>query len=531
MNNEPSYTEQPPGSAELLAKAVALHREGNLDMAEMLGQHLLVSSPENVPLLKLLGLINLQRGNLEKALRFYDKLIALGSTDMDVYHGHAAVLYSLQRHDEALIACEKALACNPDNAEVYNTRATILRSQEKYEEALEDSRKAVALNPDFAVGYNALGITQTALRQFDDAIVSLTKAIAMNPDFAPAYSNRGKAYQGVGKYDAALTDYGHAIALNPYYADAYWNKSLIRLLQGEYEEGWKLYEWRWKRSQIDKKEIRTFKKPLWSGKESLAGKTVLIHSEQGLGDCIQFCRYIPMIEALGARIIMEVHSAALMKLFSAAFTNARIILRGNQLPEYDFYCPLMSLPLAFGTNATSIPAPIPYLYASPDRNKFWQDRLGKKSKPRIGLVWSGATQNKSGHYRSMPLSLLAAGLDYKRYDFFALQTEIREGDKTVLASSRILSLAAELKDFMDTASVISEMDLVITIDTSVAHLAGALGKPTWVLLAFAPDFRWLLNRENSPWYPTAKLFRQQKPDDWESVIKKIKEELDADFIH
>jgi hypothetical protein len=351
-----------------------------------------------------------------------------------------------------------------------------------------------------------------------------SKAIAANPNFATAYSNRGFLLNALKRHNEAMADYDKALALNPDYADAYLNKSLLKLLLGEYEEGWELHEWRWKRSELKPENISSFAQPLWLKKESLAGKTILLQAEQGLGDTIQFCRYVPMVQALGANVILEVQPP-LAELISTSITSVKTIARGTPLPHFDFHCPLMSLPLAFKTTLNTIPAAVPYLFAPTQKQKLWQDQLGKKSKPRIGIVWSGAIQNTKLSYRSIPLSLLAPRLDYDRYDFFALQTEIKPDDRDVLTNSRITLLADKLKDFTDTASVISEMDLIITIDTSVAHLSGALGKPTWVMLAFAADFRWLLDRDDSPWYPTARLFRQEKLGDWQEVVEKVKDKL------
>ena len=306
------------------------------------------------------------------------------------------------------------------------------------------------------------------------------------------------------------------------FANAYWNKSLVELTLGNYEQGWKLFEWRWK--SFSKKCVREFSESLWLGDFSISGKTVLIYSEYGLGDVIQFCRYIKMIKDLGATVILEVDSP-LVSLLSTLKTDVTIIEECSSLPAIDFQCPMMSLPLAFKTTVESIPSDIPYLFVDVDKQRVWKERLGTKTKKRIGFVCSGSTIHKDDTKRSVPLHLLKPLLDLP-FEFHLLQKEIRSDDEAFLAeNSQIQTHQEDLIDFSDTAALIKEMDLVISVDTSVAHLAGALGCPVWILIAWKPDWRWLLDRTDSPWYPTATLFRQPEMGSWESVISDVCQRL------
>jgi hypothetical protein len=295
------------------------------------------------------------------------------------------------------------------------------------------------------------------------------------------------------------------------------------LLLGEFHKGWNEFEWRWRWGDFPSQK-RNFTQPLWVGKESLAGKTILLHSEQGLGDAIQFSRYARMVSALGARVILEA-GKPLLSLFSTLSGVSQLVERGSPLPSFDFHCPLLSLPLAFKTQMDSIPSSTPYLLSDPERVSRWQSRLGAKYKPRVGLVWRGNPTHKNDRNRSILLSQLIKHLpDHCLY--VSLQKEVRDTDKDVLGyRNDIFQYGSELNDFSDTAAVCELMDIVISVDTSVAHLAGALGKEVWILLPYVPDWRWLLDRNDSPWYPTAKLYRQEVIGDWNGVLEKVKSDL------
>jgi tetratricopeptide (TPR) repeat protein len=346
----------------------------------------------------------------------------------------------------------------------------------------------------------------------------------VQPDFAEAHLNRGNALQELKRHAEAVTSYERAIMARPDYVDAHYNEALSRLLVGDFERGWEENEWRWETDQL-RDGKRFFKQPLWLGKSDIAGKTILLHAEQGFGDTIQFCRYVPMVAERGARVIVEVQEP-LKRLMSGLSGTTQLVARGEPLPDFDIHCPLFSLPLAFGTRLETIPSAVPYLRASPQAVADWGARLGPKHRPRIGLAWSGRPIPRD---RSIPLGSLLPFLDVNA-TFVSLQKEVTLEDAKILNErSDLLHFGDALKDFADTAALIANLDLVISIDTSVANLAGALAAPLWVMLLFTPDWRWLLDRDDNPWYPTARLFRQDDTHTWDSVIARVQTAL-RDFV-
>ena len=329
------------------------------------------------------------------------------------------------------------------------------------------------------------------------------------------------------RFDEAIALYDKALSLKPNYHEASWNKSLSLLLQGDFENGLPLYESRWDTEKVSEiADKRFFDKPTWLGKELLQGKTILLYGEQGLGDFIQFCRYIKLVADLGAKVILEAPQP-LAVLMRGLYGISQLVIKGEELPSFDYHCPLLSLPLAFKTNLETIPSPSSYINLDNHLNKIveWKVRLGSKLKPRVGLVWSGNPHHKNDHNRSLLLGDILPNLP-NQFEYISLQKEVREADKFILdANPKILSFASDLNDFLDTAALINNLDLVISVDTSVAHLSGALGKKTLVLLPGVPDWRWLLDREDSPWYSSIKLYRQVAIDDWASVLNRVKLDL------
>lgn len=497
-------------------------------------------------------------GRLDEALACYDRALALKHDFAEAYSNRGLVLAGLERWNEALASCESALALRPDYAEAHNNRGIALQRLKRFEEALacfdrvialkpgnaetfsnrgyvlcELARwdealascdRAIALQPSLAMAQNNRGVALQSVIRLDDALASFDRAIALKPDYVEAHCNRGRVLSALRRWHEALACYDRAIALKPDFADAHWEKSMLKLALGAFEEGWKLYEWRWQGEQ--RAHVRTFPQPLWLGEHPLIGKTIFIHAEQGFGDFIQFCRYVPMVEALGANVVLEA-PAALIPLVKTLAGGFRIVKRGDPLPSFDLHCPIMSLPLAFATTVESIPAKVPYLFVDAGKKAAWHRRLGATTKPRIGLAWSGSPTQHNDRRRSMPLQTLEPLLRLP-IEFHALQTEIRPGDAAYLQrSNRVHLHQDELRDFSDTAALTSEMDLVISVCTSVAHLAGALGKSVWILLPAVPSFRWMLDRPDSPWYPSATLVRQPAIGDWGSVVAEIVRRLEA----
>jgi tetratricopeptide (TPR) repeat protein len=459
---------------------------------------------------------------LDEALASYDQTLALRPDYVDALYNRGVTLQGLKRLEEALASYDQALALRPDNVDGLYNRGLALQGLKRPNEAVASYDKALVLKPDYAEVLNSRGNALQALNRFDEALANYGKALEFKPDYADAFNNRGVALQELRRFDEALGSYGQAVALKPDYGEARWNISLLKLLTGDFERGWAETEWRWKNASLGLLE-RNFAQPLWLGAESIDGLTMLLHHEQGLGDAIQFCRYVPLVAERGARVILEVEEP-LRQLMSGLAGVSRCISKGEALPDFDLHCPLLSLPLAFGTRLESIPSTTPYLRV-PAHGQDWEARLGRKDRPRIGLVWSGNSQHRDDRKRSIELRELLPLLDVAA-TFVSVQKDTRADDKAVLAKrSDIIILGPLLDSFADTAALISHLDLIISVDTSVAHLAGALGRPVWVLLPFVCDWRWLLDRDDSPWYPTARLFRQTDSRSWSDVVEHLRTAL------
>jgi hypothetical protein len=328
-----------------------------------------------------------------------------------------------------------------------------------------------------------------------------------------------------GRYHEALASYRSALDLEPDDPDANWNLALLLLLVGRYEQAWDHYEYRWHSIEYEPPRHR-FDWPPWSGCDDLNGKKILLVSEQGLGDAIMFCRFALMVEALGADVVLEV-APALAVLMRTLSSTIQVVAIGDPLPPIDTHCPLLSLPRAFRTTRETIPAADGYLAVDPVRSRVWDERLGPPSKPRVGLVWSGRREHSNDRRRSMPANALFPLLGREDFEFHSLQAELRETDSALAA--RLTTWCDQLADFGETAALAGKMDVVVSVDTAVAHLAGALGKEVWILLPCVPDYRWMLDRADTPWYRSARLFRQPTPGDWESVVKRVIEELERRF--
>jgi len=471
------------------------------------------------------GLELAKQRRLEAAVARYDRALALDPGHVDAHFSRGKALRQMNRLEEALASFDQAIAFRADHAESFLNRGIVLGEMNRLDESLMSVESAIALRPTFPAAHVNRGLVRTYLGRFDEALEDYERSIAIRPNVA-AYVNRGMLLQHLRRFDEALADYDRAIALKPDRADAYWGKADLKLLLGDYAEGWQLHEWRW-RVESYRKQVRKFGLPLWLGGQALDDKSVLVHAEAGLGDAIQFSRYVPMLRAM--KVILEVPSS-LVPLMATLKGNITVVERGKPLPHFDVHCPMLSLPLAFRTAVDTIPATVPYLHVDPVKREAWRRKLGEKTKPRIGLTWSGrinrSIDRSPSRKRYCELHLLAPLLQLP-LEFHSLQKEIRPEDAEALAGfEQIRVHHSDLNDFSDTAALIQEMDLVITVDTSVAHLAGALGKPVWVLLAYATDYRWMLDRTDSPWYPTATLFRQSTIGNWSDVISQVAQRLE-----
>jgi hypothetical protein len=346
--------------------------------------------------------------------------------------------------------------------------------------------------------------------------------IELEPGHAKAHYNRANILQELRRHDEALAAYGRAASLAPDDADIHWNEALLRLTLGDYREGWKKYEWRLKRPRHDD---RKFSAPLWTGEQPVAGKTVLIHAEQGFGDTLQFVRYVPLLAGMGARIVLEVQPA-LKPLVATLDGVSQLLARGEALPAFDLHCPIMSLPLAFGTELHSIPANVPYLRVPPEYMEKWRARFPCAGKPTIAIACSGSRGNEENDIRSIPLVKFAPLFADDRFRWIVVQRELLADDLEFLkAQPHVRHFGEELADFADTAALVAQTNLVLSVCTSLAHLAGAIGFPFWLLSKYAPDFRWLIDRDDSPWYPSARIIRQPAFGDWDSVIADAHKQL------
>jgi tetratricopeptide (TPR) repeat protein len=459
-----------------------------------------------------------------EALPSYDRVLTLRPSHIEVLVNRAVALLALERFEEALANCDRALALRANFAEALFNRGLALHRMKRFEDALTSYDRALAERPDYEqANYNRAN-TLLALGRFEAALVSYDRAIALRPAHAEAHLNRGVALEKLMRFDAALASYGRALALRPDFAEAHYNEALCRLLTGDMRGGWKQYEWRWETAQL-KHEKRSFPLPLWLGSGEIAGKTILLHAEQGFGDTIQFCRYAALVAERGVNVVLEVQ-APLRELMQTLTGAPRIVVKGEPLPDFDLHCPLLSLPLASGIELATLPPGTPYLWADPGAAAQWSGRLLPKIRPRVGLVWSGRSAHLNDRSRSIPIDVFLSALSGIDATFVSLQRDFRAGDLVRLKErGDIAYFGEDLQNFSDTAALIENLDLVISVDTSVAHLAGALAKPIWILLPYSPDWRWLLDRDDSPWYSTARLFRQDRSCAWGGVMKQVHAEL------
>ncbi|MBK9443720.1 MAG: tetratricopeptide repeat protein [Comamonadaceae bacterium] len=541
---------------QLIEHGWRLQQAGELAMAEEVYASVLKANPKHFNAAYLLGNMAAQAARHQTAVNFYTQAIRINPSHAEPYNNRGNALLALKQFGAAVASFDTAISIQANYAEAYSNRGNALFALKKFGAAVASLDKAVSLKSDYAEAYSNRGNALSALKQLDAAVASFDAAIRLKPDYAQAfsnrgiallelkqqdaalasfdaairirhdyaeaYSNRGNALRAFHQWDAAMACYDQAIQLDPDLALAYMNKSITLLLQGNFADGWPLHEWRNGNAQA-RASLRHFKQPLWLGTEPLLGKTILLHCEQGLGDTIQFARYARLVKQLGARVVMEV-PATLITLLTGLAGVDELIAEDTRLPGFDYHCPLLSLPLAFNTHLATIPSPQPYLQSRADKVATWQARLGEKVRPRVGLVWCGNPLHKNDHNRSFTVNLLLPYLA-PDVDYICLQKELRDIDRAPLQHSPIRFLGNDIKDFTDTAALCELVDLVISVDTSVAHLAGALGKATWLMLPYVPDWRWLLNRNDSPWYASMCLYRQDAQRDWATVLKQVAQDM------
>ena len=511
-----------PNLSRLQRQAYESFQQGHLDKAERLCAAILKHRSDDFDALHMLGLAHLHRRRPARALDFLSKALRANAGSVEAMSNLGLALHAAGRFDEAIASYRNALMLAPDHPEILFNLGNSFLELARIDEALASFDDVLAKNPSHVGALVNRGNTLLRLNRPIEALESYDRALALMPSHPQILTNRGHALRRLDRPAEALVALTSAIVNAPEFPEGHFEAAMAQLTLGDFESGWKEYEWRWKTGSFADKR-RSFRAPLWLGDAPLSGKTILLHAEQGFGDTIQFIRYAPLVAERGARVICEVQGE--LQPLMSQLEGIDVVARGAALPRFDLHCPLLSLPLAFGTRGDTIPAGIPYLAASPARQQYWRDRL-LQCGPRAGFVWAGSIAHKNDANRSIPLARFAALLEQTPFGCFSLQRDLRESDREELRKiPNLVDLGSELADFADTAAVISLLDVIVTVDTAVAHLAGAMGKPVVILLPHAADFRWLRDRDDTPWYPTAKLLRQPAFGDWDSVILRLVDEL------
>ena len=473
-------------------------------------------------------------GNYSHALKAFEQALELNPEYAQAHSNKGLVLQDLQHWEAALNAYQTALKYKPDSAEALNNCANVYKELGQTQKAKHLYLDALALRKDYPDALCNLGALYREDQQLPDAMQCYTRALELNPSFAQAFYNRGNLLKDLRDFGRAMTDFQRAVRVIPHFAEANLNIAIVNLTLGNMAPGWLGFEWRWRSKELKQSAMNAYANhPLWLGEGSLINKTILLHAEQGLGDTVQFCRYAKLIKALGARVILEVPHE-LFELLTGLEGVDQLLRKGESPPHFDYQCPLMSLPLAFNTQLKNIPSPNAYIKCDPTKALFWTNRLSTHQYPdgnkaKVGLVWSGNPAHHNDRNRSLSLSQLHE-LVQLDLDFISLQKNMSQTDKeTLVTFSSVRDVSPTLRDFSDTAALVECLDLVVAVDTSVAHLAAAMGKPVWVLLPFNSDWRWLEKTSTSPWYSCMRLYRQRTNKDWKSVLEQVKFDLCSNF--
>jgi tetratricopeptide (TPR) repeat protein len=470
------------------------------------------------------ALQHLVAGRLDEAERLYLQILACQPRNPIALLNIGVIANRRGRHATAIDLHKRTIAIHPNFANAYYWLGNALRDYGQVKEAIASFRQAIVLNPNLADAHTNLGGILRGQQQIKEAIAEFQRAVVLAPDSSEVHHNLALALKDAGRFAEAIASCRQAITVSPEFAAAHVTLALLLLTSGELKEGWEEYEWRWKYADF---RSRDFIQPRWDGRR-FNGSALLLHSEQGFGDAIHFIRYLPLVAERGGKIIIECRPE-LQRLFQGIAGESQVLLSDQPLPNFDLQCPLMDLLLVFGTTLSNLPNQVPYLKPTAEDVVSWRSRLTPHGTcKKVGLVWAGSSTNKNDHNRSVSLMRFAPLTKARGMRFFSLQ----KGDAAVQARNppagmELVDWTGDLKDFADTAALIDNLDLVITVDTSVAHLAGALGKPVWVLLPYIPDWRWMLDRQDSPWYPTMRLFRQRRFGDWAEVIERVAEALDT----
>jgi len=542
----------------VLQEAVGLHQQGRLRDAEKLYTRALKSSPDNFDALHLLGLVKAQSGQMGEAYRLMSSALKVKPDAPDALINFANVLHALKRNAEALQSLDKALAIRPGDLEALLYRGNVLsalnRSEDalacfdavlqrspgnrdallnrgttlatlgRHAQALVDFEAVLAQAPNQVDALYNRGTALLDLNRATDAIAAFDRVLNLVPKHLRAWNNRGRALQMLNQHEEAVSSFEKAITIEKDYADAHSNMALSLLTLGDLPRGFAEYEWRWKRRGMSDTR-RNYRGRPWLGEFPLGNRTILLPAEQGLGDTIQFARYAPLLARAGAKVVLEVQPE-LKTLLATMDGIDSCHARGEALPPYDVYCPLGSLPLALKTQASTVPADVPYLRADDTHIAKWQSVIEVLPGKRVAIAWAGHTRHPNDINRSVDFALLEPLFAVDGISFISIQRELRGNDAALIERHRtVIHVGSDLNDIADTAAILALADLTISVDTSVAHLAGAMGRDTWVMLPFSPDWRWTLTGARSPWYPQLQLYRQPAPGDWPSVIATVRDTL------
>ena len=514
---------KPDYAEALYNRGVLLKEAGRLDDALASYDAALRIRPNYAKALSNRGTLLSDLGWFGPAIECYEAALRIWPDFADALYNRVLALNCLERFDDAFAACQAALCSVPGSSALLFVRGNTLKELGRVGDAAADYRRALRVTPDHVDALCNLGAALTDLGLLEEAVASYDKALCVRPESAEAFCYRGMALNGLGRFDAAITSYRTALKIRPDYAEPRYYSAFPHLLRGEFGEGLEQYEWRWRCGSALAK-LQNLVESRWQG-EDLAGRTILLHAEQGLGDTIQFCRYARLAAERGARVVLAAPKKLRRLLSCLDDVDQLAALDDDRLPTFDLHCPLLSLPRAFATTIDSIPAHNPYLFAEPERIAYWRDRLGEGG-GKIGIVWRGGTVYQGDKQRSVALSHFAPLAARPGVRLISLQKQHGvEQLRDLPAGMTVETLGDEFDSgpdaFIDTAAVMANLDLVVTVDTSICHLAGALGRPVWIALQHIPHWVWGLDRKDSPWYPSARLFRQSQPGDWDGVFEKM----------
>jgi tetratricopeptide (TPR) repeat protein len=514
----------PTSAAMVNDLGMALAGAGRTDEAVAAFSHAIATDSGFIPAYNNLGNSQLALGHADAASEAFRQALALRPDYADAPGNLAAALNARGRSQDALEHARAALALDRNFVEARNSAGLALMRLGRAEEAVDEFRAAVAQRSDYVEALSNLGNALRTLLHDEEAIGVYSRSLELRPRHLPALIGRAAALASLHRTGEAIEGFDAALVVDPGSAEAHFERSMLLLRNGQLSAGWSEYEWRWRKADFTS-PARAFVQPQWDGKESLTGRTILLHAEQGFGDTIQFCRYAALVQACGARVVLEVQRPLATLLCGLASVDA-VVAQGDPLPAFDLHCPLLSLPHALGTTLGTVPAQPSYLDPPADAAAAWARRLSTDRAWRVGLAWAGRRTHAYDRARSVALDQLQDLLDVPGVSFYSLHHELGEQDaQRAAAAPNLVHFGDELAGFDSAAGLAAQLDLVISVDTSLAHLAGALGRPLWLLLAYTPDWRWMLDRDDSPWYPTARLFRQRSPGVWGEVLARVTDEL------